>query len=425
VGEAGGGANGSTKTTTGTTANRSPIKVGIIYVNNDSGAASAGIDNGNTFTPRRAYEALVSAYNSRGGVADRHINPVYVELTSSSTNLKGDIEAACNTFTQDEHVAAVWGDTGIHSEEFSDCLEKARTPQFAGQYALGDNDGLKRAPYLVPVATLTTDDRVRLLLERLTAAARLTSKDQLGIVVEGCPFDQRAYARTVEPTAKRLGLTIAQKVEARCFADIGDLGGQASDMQGAVLKFQTSGVNKVLFVSGSVEANLLLYFATSAESQGYHPGYALTSAAAPAVQEANTPKAQLANAVGLGWLPSMDTNHVTAPLPAARRCLQDMKKGAGLTPQGAVDRVYAYGACDTAALYDAALRATQGNADVSAVLAAVAGLGTGFAGAESFGERTDFTGGRRTGPAQGRIFAWSTGCSCFDYTGSPVSLTNR
>ena len=420
----GGASSGTSSTSTGTAANRSPIKIGIIYVNNDQGASAAGINNGNTFTPRRAYEALVAAYNARGGVAGRHIHPVYVELKSSSTSLKADIQAGCSTFTQDEHVAAVLGGTGIYSEDLSACLAKARTPQLSGDYGLGDNDSLGRAPYLIPAVTLTVDDRVRLMLERLTSAGRLTAKDKLGIVVEGCPFDQRAYTRTVQPTAKRLGLTVAQKVEARCFGDIRDLGGQASDMQGAVLKFETNGVNKVLFVSGSVEANMLLYFATAAESQSYHPGYALTSGAAAAVQEANTPKAQLANAVGLGWMPSLDSSRVPPVLPAGRRCLQDLQKAAGLTPQSPADRVYAFGACDTIGLYDAALRATQGNADVSAVLAAISALRTGFPAATTNGERTDFSSGRRTAPAQGRIFAWSTACVCFDYTGSPVSLTN-
>jgi hypothetical protein len=407
----------------GTSVNRNPVKIGVVYVNNDSGASSAGIDNGNSFTPRRVYEALVAAYNKRGGVASRRIQPVYVELKSSSTNLRADIEAACTRFTQDEHVAAVWGGTGIYSEALSDCLTKAHTPQLSGDFGLGDADSLRRAPYLVPATTLTEDDRVRLLLERLTAAGRLTAKDQLGVVIEGCPFDQRAYARTVAPTARRLGLTIAQTVESQCFEDIRDLGGQAASMQSAVLSFQTNRITKVLFVSGSVEANLLLYFALAAEAQGFHPGYALTSAAAPAVQEANTPKAQLANAVGLGWLPSTDSNLVRTPPPAARACLQDLRSQ-GVAPQGAVDRAYAYGACDLIRLYDDALQVTRGDTGVSAVLGAIAAAGTGFDGASSYGERTDFRAGRRTGPAQGRFFAWSRACGCFDYTGSPMSLTN-
>ena len=81
---------------TGPASTRGPIKIGIIYVNNDQGASSAGVSNGNTFTPRRAYEALVSAYNARGGVAGRRINPVYVELKSSSTSLKADIDVKIN-----------------------------------------------------------------------------------------------------------------------------------------------------------------------------------------------------------------------------------------------------------------------------------------------------------------------------------------
>lgn len=402
---------------------RTPISIGILYVNNDSGAGAAGVDNGNTFTPRRAYEAVVTAHNARGGVGGRRIRPVYVELRSSSTTLRADIDAACSRFTQDERVSAVWGGTGIYSESFSTCLARSGTPQLLGDYALGDDDALRRAPYLVPTATLTTDDRVRLLLEHLTRAGRLKASDKLGIVVEGCPFNQRTYTRTVVPTARRLGLSISQRVETRCFEDISDLGGQASDMQGAVLRFQTNAVDQVLFVSGSVESNLLLYFALAAESQRYHPGYALTSAAAAAVQEANTPAAQLANAVGLGWLPAIDSNRVASPLPAARRCLQDLQRIAGITPQGAVDRAYAFGACDTAGLYDAALRKTSGNAEVSAVLGAVSALGDDFSSASSYGERTDFRGGRRTGPSQGRVFAWSTSCTCFAYTGSPVSLT--
>lgn len=409
------------RTAVGGAAEHSPIKIGIIYVNNDA-ASSAGISNGNTFTPRKAFEAIVAAYNARGGLAGRHIIPVFVELKSSSTSLKGDIEAGCVTFTQDEHVAAVWGSTGVYSEAFSACLAKARTPMVTGDYALGDAQALQRAPYVVAAATLTTDDRVRLLLERLFSAGLLTGKDRLGVVVEGCPFDQRAYVNAVEPTAKRLGLTIGQSVTARCFEAIGDLGGQASDMQSAVLKFQTNGVNKVLFVSGSVEANLMLYFATAAESQKYHPGYALTSGAAPAAQEANTPKAQLANAVGLGWLPSIDINHASPLLPAARQCLADLKRAGGITPQSAVDRSYAFSACDAAGLYGAALGASHGQADAASVLAALSTLRTSYQAASPFGERTDFSRGRRTGPAQGHVFAWSTSCGCFGYTGVPVGL---
>ena len=136
-------------------------------------------------------------------------------------------------------------------------------------------------------------------------------------MIEGCPFDQRAFARSVAPTARRLGLTIAQSVETQCFEDIRDLGGQAATMQSAVLRFQSNGITKVLFVSGSVESNLLLYFALAAEAQGFHPGYALTSAAAPAVQEANTPEGAAGQRGGPG-LDALDRLRRRAHLAACR-----------------------------------------------------------------------------------------------------------
>lgn len=412
-------------TGTGESADRRPIKVGIVYVNNDEGASSAGVDNDNTFTPRRVYDALVAAYNARGGFADRRITAVFVELRSSSPSLQADIQAACSKFTQDEHVAVVLGGTGLYSESFSECLTKARTPQLTGDYGLGDTQSMQQAPYLFAPASLDIETRMRAVLEHLTAAGRLTAEDRLGVVIEGCTYNQRAFRNGVVPTAKRLGLTIAAETESRCFESIGDLGGLSSDMQAAVLKFRTNDVNKVLFVSGNVEGNLMLFFATSAESQGFRPGYALSSAVIPAVQEANTPKSQLANAVGLGWLPSVDRTRAPASMPAGTRCLRDLKTGSGTTPNSAVDRAYAFTACDAFALYDAALRATLGATDATTVANAITRLGTGFASAAVYGEETDFRSGRRTGPAQGRVFAWSGDCGCFDYTGSPVRLTNR
>jgi hypothetical protein len=402
-------------------ADGSPISIGILYTNNDA-APSAGVDNGNTFSARTAFEAFVASYNQRGGLAHRKIEPIYVELRSSSVALQADLQAACSTFTQDNHAALVLSAVGLFSDLLAQCLAKARTPQVAGDYALGDVTSLARAPSFYAPDTTTIDNRMRALLERTTAAHRVTPADKIGVVIEGCPYNSRAYARTVVPTAKRLGLTITDRVEARCFEGFDDFGGLASDMESAVLRLNSRGVTKVVFVSGSLEGNLMLLFGTAAESQGYRPGYALTSAASPAVQEANTPKAQLANAFGVGWLPALDTSRSAVSLPAAQRCVQDLHAGAGVAPASPADRYTAFSICDAFALSEAALGPTSGATDPGSVGAAIAGLGTGFAASATHGERTDFRNARRTGPAQGRLFAWSKACGCFDYTGQPFSL---
>jgi hypothetical protein len=409
-------------TAQGATAARGPVKVGLIYTYNDDAAAAAGVNNGNTFTLKAAYDAMVKAYNARGGIAGRRIIPVSVQLSSNSTSLQADMQAACDKFTQDEHVAVVLSGIGLFSEAFSHCLAKAGVPQITSDYALGDTRAMAAIPTLLGVTTLTVDDRETALLKHMTSVRRLTPSNKLGVVVEGCPYNQRAYTQTVEPLAKQLGVPVAQKVESRCFESIGDLGGLGSDMQNAVLRFQTAGITHVMFVSGSVEGNAMFLFATAADTQGYHPTYLLTSAAVAAVQETNTPKGQLANAYGVGWIPAIDASRSTLTGAAGKRCLRDLHAASGITPQGPTDRYYAASTCDVFALYDAALRLDQGASDARSVMSSVTGLGTGFAAAASFAESTDFRGGRRTGAAQARQFAWSGTCSCFGYTGQPFSL---
>ena len=399
---------------------RGPIKIGILSTNNDA-APTAGIDNGNTFSGKRAFEGFVAAYNKRGGLAGRRIVPVYVEVRSSSTSLPADLQAACDRFVADEKVAVVLTSVGLYSDAFSMCLAKARTPQIAGDYALGDATSLAQAPSFFATSTMTIDDRMRILLERGAAATRLRAVDKLGVVVEGCPFNTRAYTRTVVPTAKRLGLTITDHVEGRCFESFEEFGGLASDMASAVLRLRSKGVTKVVFVSGSLEGNLILLFATAAEAQGWRPGYAITSAGAPVVQEGNTPKAQLANAFGLGWLPSIDTTQPTPTSAMGQVCIRDLT-AAGVSPSSATDRYFALSICDTFALSDAALRSSSGVTGPSALAQAISSLGDGVPAASTYGGTGAYGRGRRTGAAQGRLFVWAPSCNCFDYTGGPFSL---
>ncbi|MFN2538580.1 MAG: hypothetical protein ABR549_10585 [Mycobacteriales bacterium] len=394
---------------------RRPLALGMMYTNNDA-APNAGVDNGNTFTQRRAFEGLVRAWNSRGGLAGRRILPTYVELRSSSANLAEDLQKACTTFTQDKHVSVVLSATGTFSDAFSRCMSQAGTPVLAGDYALGDTSSLAAAPSYFAPATLSTDRRVRGLLDRY-----VTPTDKLGVVVESCSYNVRTFERTLLPEARRQGLTVTDHVETRCFQGINDLAGQASDMQGAVLRFVSRHVNKVVFLSGGNEGNLMLLFGTAAEGQNYHPHYALTSAVAAVIQQDNTPHAQLANAVGLGWLPGIDSTQPTTT-SATKRCAADLKKGAGVTPASGTDRYFAESTCDLFSLYDKVLRSTRGATDAGAVRAAMRALERAFVGAAMVDGATDFS-NRPDGPSRGRTFAWVASCSCFGYTGASFSLS--
>jgi hypothetical protein len=74
------------------------------------------------------------------------------------------------------------------------------------------------------------------------------------------------------------------------------------------------------------------------------------------------------------------------------------------------------------ALYDAALRRSRDAANPRSVGSAITSLRSSFPGPAVLSERTDFRSGRRTGPAQARVFGWSAACACFDYAGQPFTL---
>jgi hypothetical protein len=413
-GPGGAGAGGvAAKTATG------PIQLGILYSVND-GAQSAGIDNGNSFSLSRAVRAFVAGYNEVGGIAGRRINAVYAELHSASNNYEAQVEAACATFTQDNDVAAVISNLGYYSPILLSCLQKAAIPLLSGDWAGPDETDAAAHPLFVSPSGLLGEARVRAVIGHQASAGYLTARNRIGVVIEDCPVNQRVHQRAVVPALRQAGLTLAATYAPRCFLSLQDYGGQASDIQGAVLQLRQAGVDRVLFVSQAAEANIMNLFSTGAEAQGYRPGYALSSVAAATVLALNAPAAQLANAKGVGWLPVLDSAD-TAQEPAtatARRCL-DMLAKQGVTPVSAADSFNVLGPCDSFELYAAVLRATNGDPSAEAVTRALPGVGAGYTSAATVGGRVAVRGGR-IGPGAARLFGWVNGR--FEYTSAAFPL---
>lgn len=392
---------------------RSPLKVGLLYVNNDA-AAGAGVDNGTSFGPRRVLEALVRATNDRNGLVGRKIVPTYFEMKSSSFSYSADLQAACSTFAEDARVQVVMSFLGLAEEQFSACLAKAGIVHLNGSYALGDSSSINSQSLTASPNALGADRRIKVLLEQMKKAGHLTSASRIGVLVEGCPYNSRATERTLAPTAKALGLKVVRTRSTRCFGGINDLSGLASDAQAAVLDFSTENVDRVIFVS-AVEGNLMLVFATAAESQRYRPGYALSSLAIPNVIKENVPPEQLLTVKGIGWLPALDDAGDLTPTPASDACVT-MLKSQGVSPATRSDHYFAFAPCDTFGLAAKVLTQTRGDAAARQWNAGLNAVGTGFSGAAMVEGRTDFRDSRREGPARARVFTWVTDCSCFRYT---------
>lgn len=401
-------------------ANHSPITLGVLYTVND-GAESAGINNGNGYSLNQVMHAYVDSYNANGGIGGRHIDAVYAELHSAGSDYEGALQAVCATFTQDHHVAAVIADVGYHSDILVSCLGKANVPLITGDWDAPDQQDATRFPLFVTPIALIGDLRVAAVVSHLAAAGFLQARNHVGAIVEDCPINERVYNGALVPALKRAGLTLAATYRPRCFQSIQDYGGQASDIQGAVLQFNRAGVDRVIVVSEAAEANVVNLFAQGADAQHYLPGYALSSVAAPSVLALNVPADQLANMQGVGWLPSVDTQNAqqSPPTSTGSRCVAEMAKQ-GLRPVSNADYTYLYGACDSFAVYDAALRTTNGDSTTGTVMRAIAAVGRSYVSASTLNGQLAVDGNGRVGAATGRLFGWVGGR--FQYTSGAFTL---
>jgi hypothetical protein len=185
-------------------------------------------------------------------------------------------------------------------------------------------------------------------------------------------------------------------------------------MPSLVLRFQQSGINRVLFLDN---ATVAILFTIQAGTQGYAPKYGLNTSANPALLQQNAPASGLRGAVGVGWQPSQDVFAAEeGPLnPTTKTCADIMDKagqgGVGRTGQW-IQRMY----CDELFFLRAVLDRSR-DLTPAGIAARIDTLGASFESAMTFSTR--FVPGRRDGVAAVRTFAFDDACSCFRYTSPP------
>jgi hypothetical protein len=393
----------------------SPISVGFVVEEGSGQQAneSAGVSTGQSITLRKLYSSLVAALNGSGGLAGRKIEPVYGELNPAAPSYDSELAEACATFTQDNQVAAV-ADVVGYTESYEQCLSQGGAFHIAGSSGSTVAASLARWPALMNVAAPAIERRERAVVQRLAANGLLKPGTKVGVVVDACPDTRLAYERAFKPAAEKAGLQL-DKVEVTCANGYSDLGPLGAALQNAVLRFQSSGVTVVSFVSNVASTDVLL-FAPAAESQGYRPQYALTSNAQPVALALNVPRGQLRGMRGVGWLPSLDVavNKLPARTAAQNRCLA-LLKSQGVVPAGSADFYLAYTTCDTVFALERLLKDSNGVSDRGALTAAARALGTSYAPVITFADR--FSAQGLDGPELARTFRYTEACSCFEYDG--------
>jgi len=400
-------------TLTGPASDRSPLTVGLVYVDNTAAATTVGLGApGNS--GRTIAKAFVAGLNARGGLHGRKLVTIDYGFSSSNANYGPDAAAACATFTQDHHVPVVLDFAFGSIAGFQACLQKAGVLALTAA-AEPDRDTSRQAFLHAGTTSMTLDRTYSAVLTQLHATGYLGKGNTLGVIVEQCPETQAAYRHTILPLIQHLGLTAAPAQTVDCTTGFASAGPASSAISSAILAFRQADVDRVMFVS-SFELVIALLFAGQAESQQYRPGYALSSYAAAANLRAELPPGQQPQMHGVGNVSAVDTERPARPSVVEKRC-ESLAKAGGVTPASTGERGSIYIICAPFLLLEAALVATNGQSTPALLRSAIAGLGTSFVAPGIVRGLTLYTTDKHDGPTMAQVFSYQTGCSCVSYSG--------
>jgi hypothetical protein len=170
-------------------------------------------------------------------------------------------------------------------------------------------------------------DRLFPTMVQLSAQRGLLPKGaKLGVVVEDCAWGNRIYDNKLVPLEKQLGVELVKGTH-RCIQNlVSDLGPVTNDIQRETLRFASSGVTHVTFVSFG-EAFVVSRFTNQAHDQNYYPKYFITSNAYPwndtrdgTINHAGDARP---NMTGYGFMPLMDVGPLARPETPGQKEVQD------------------------------------------------------------------------------------------------------
>lgn len=395
----------------------STVRIGVYTADSSYAQAAKSVlgPAGDLGDPAKYYQDLAANFNQTHRLAGRKLQLVIRTIAPTTTDQTSQDQAACTEFTQDQPVLGVI--TDVASPTLVACTSKAGIPtvQTAATF---DDAALQAAPYLVLPISTTMNTFATALVKSLAARGFFTNNGTpavVGVLHDDVPAYQRAFDQALVPALHAAGVT--HVVEATSAYPSNDqLGKSSSDINNAVLRFRSSNVSRVLFLSTSAWEPSA--FMNDAASQHYTPRYGLSSQNFPyTVSTLISDKSQLTGALGIGWLPSADVAQHDDPLAnsvARRNCMSVLRKG-GDEPSSSTAYTDATLVCDQFnAIVQAALH-PGGLSGRSGLFASMLSGRTGFQPNDTFASRLNPR--THTGAMAWRPLSWQS-CQCFRYDGS-------
>jgi len=356
--------------------------------------------------------ALVNWLNKRGGIRGRKVVPILHPTNPTSGNFATQAQAACSTFTEDNHVFAAGSAPAAGSEILAACMAEKRTPFLAHNYwPFGTEHFRKWAGYFYQPGRAGGERHWAASIDAL-AGAGFFKGAKVGLVSFDAPQFRHLTDDVVKPRLARHGIKPAAEAAVSTIYQASDVSKVSAESNSIILRFRAAGVTHVMFVE--YQGTIPFFFLPQAESQNYRPAYGLVSSNNPSTVAKQSPAAQLEHVMGVGWNPGGDTLRQNYhPNATAALCEQAMKEG-GYAVNYAAAGFYIYPQCDTLLFVKAALERAP-ELTTAGLQAGIAALGDSYLSPQ--GMLTRFGPGRADGSDAYRLFRFDAACACFAYTG--------
>lgn len=388
------------------------VKIGIQLLKSFD-ASSFGATGSNAGDTHGQAEAVLRYINGHGGIGGHRVEFVYHSTDIVSESFDEQSQRACATFAQDNHVlAAVTMHTG--SVALATCLARHGVALIAEHRETYDQPDFAAMPDSLYLPNRMSASRWGTLYADAAVETKFLAKGtKLGLLRFDAPRFARISNTIVKPRLAHHGVPVVDEIAITTPAGSAGLGEVAAQLSSAVLRLRSEGVDRIMFIDYS--GLLPYFFMPEAESQKYRPRYALTSIDIPHFLEVNVPPAQLAGAVGVGWLPTEDVDFPQDPAGNAPKalCLDLMRQAGQQLPERTTETL-ALGYCDGIMFLRDALGGGQ-SASLAALRAGVDALATRYVSPMTF--TTAFAPARHDGAASYRLLAFQGQCSCFKYEG--------
>lgn len=394
------------------------IKLGIPYCTDCSTAdAALGADGEDSGDQRRYYQAAIDDVNSRGGVLGRKLIPVF-HAVSVSDNIEASQQAACETFTKDNQVAAIF----LRGEIAYQCAKNA------GVIVIGQGGSgplFQRYPNMFAPGSIRLERLGAVTVKGMVAAGWHKPEvkwptGKIGLITWQDSEYEYAMKQGWLPALREKGLKETEVRYVAVPSSDKSIADSSAAINSAVLSFREQGIDHVFIADGPAGifrgGGLTLQFLNSAKSQGYYPRYGFNSNNAP-----GSPNLPADQQVGMVAVDSNDfersNDEGIEPNPQRERCWALMKKKGLKATDGRPTGVLAISACGTAWFAEAVFKRATSGTTMQQVIAAAESLGTSYRGPGSYGTRLGP--GQHDGVSFFRNARFDEACSCMEYTSKP------